>query len=84
MTKAFVQCRLRRSSACGAGYAEMVAYLPTHGTNGLSVEAGRLVAIASDSDPRPWSIVAAAGPVIDAAFIRRKRSEGRQLSQALR
>lgn len=84
MTRAFVQCRLRRSSVCGGGHAEMVAYLPTHGTNGLAVEPGRLVVIATDSDTRPWSIVSAPGPVVDAAFIERKRSEGRRLSQALR
>ena len=84
MTRAFVQCRLRRSSAYGAGYSEMVAYLPTRGTNGLAVEAGRQVAIASDSDPRPWSIISVPGPVVDAAFIERKRSEGRRLSRVLR
>ena len=84
MTKRYVQCRLRRPHAGGSGYAEMVAYLPSHGTNGLEVATGRSVAIAADADPRPWSILSASDVAVDAAFIDRKEREGRRLSRMLR
>ncbi len=84
MTKTYIQCRLRRARLVGDGHSEMVAYLPTRGTNGLAVEAGRSVTIASDADARPWSIVSASGPVIDEAHILRKRREGKGLSEVIR
>ena len=84
MTKTYIQCRLRRPHLAGSGHAEMVAYLPTKGTNGIAVEAGRSVTIASDTDARPWSIVSASGPDIDESHVQRKRREGKELSEAIR
>ena len=84
MTKRYVQCRLRRPHEGGSGHAEMVAYLPTRGTNGLEVATGRSVVIATDADARPWSIVSVSDLAVDAAFIDRKERECRRLSQALR
>jgi hypothetical protein len=72
MTRNYVQCRLRRQLNDGAGHSEMVAYLPTHGTNGLAVVAGRDVAMATDADPRPWSILSVSESVVDATYLRRK------------
>ena len=84
MTRTYIQCRLRRPHLVGSGHAEMVAYLPTKGTNGIAVEAGRSVMITSDTDTRPWSIVSASGPVIDEAHVQRKRREGKELSEVIR
>ena len=84
MTKTYTQCRLRRARLVGNGHSEMVAYLPTRGTNGVTVKAGRSVMMASDADARPWSIVSASGPVIDEAHILRKRREGKGLSEVIR
>ena len=84
MTKNYMQCRLRRQLRDGAGHSEMVAYLPTHGINGMAVEAGRSVAIVSDADERPWSIMSVSESIVDAAYITRKRNEGKRLSEALR
>lgn len=83
MTKDYVQCRLRRQLNDGAGHSEMVAYLPTLGTNGLAVVAGRDVTIAADADPRPWSILSVSESIVDAAYIRRKHKESRHLSRVV-
>lgn len=81
--RGYVQCRLRRPLVNGAGYSEMVAYLPTLGTNGRSVASGRAVVIAEDADLRPWSIVSASDRVVDAAYLRRKHRESRRLSEVV-
>ena len=64
--RGYVQCRLRKPLVNGAGYSEMVAYLPTFGSNGQTVASGRAVVIAEDADLRPWSIVSASGHLVEA------------------
>ncbi len=80
----FIQCRLRRSHLAGLGHSEMVAYLPTHGTNGRAVTTGRSVTITGDRDACPWLIVAASDQRVDQGFMTRKRDEGRNIAGVIR
>lgn len=80
----FVQCRLRRRHTSGAGYSELVTYLPTHGTNGRAVAPGCSVTLNEDSDRRPWMVFSACDRIVDARFIQRKRDEASGLAKVIR
>lgn len=75
--KRFRQCRLRRDHLAGTGYQQLVTYLPTHGSNGIEVLAGRHVVLTEDSDIRPWFIEHASPEMVDETYMRRKRNEAR-------
>ncbi len=78
MTTMYIQTRLRRELEDGSGYSNLVLWIPEVGTNGVKVEAGRVVHLKNDPDPRPWEIVAAAGPTQPEAYFQRKHGERRR------
>ena len=71
----YIQTRLRRALKDGRGYTHISLWIPETGTNGVAVEAGRVVHLKDDPDPRPWEIMVAEGPTQPEAYFQAKRKE---------